>query len=98
MALSEVYIAHVDRREIDRLVAPNDPPLMTSTPHSDDDTQLRRLLTLTHLRDWCMERLSQLSLDGRMEEARAVTAEHLELLETMDARRSLWVRIERDDS
>lgn len=45
-----------------------------------------------------MERLSQLSLDGRIEEARAVTAEHLELLETMDARRNLWVRTERDDS
>lgn len=44
-----------------------------------------------------MERLSQLSLDGRMEEARAITAEHLELLETLDTRRSLWVRIERTD-
>ncbi len=45
-----------------------------------------------------MERLSLLSLDGRMEEARAITAEHLELLETLDARRSLWVRIERTDT
>jgi hypothetical protein len=44
-----------------------------------------------------MDRLSMLSLDGRMEDARAVTAEHLELLEAVDARRSLWVRIERCD-
>ncbi|MBD2551228.1 hypothetical protein H6G65_16870 [Microcystis elabens FACHB-917] len=36
-----------------------------------------------------------LSLDGRMEDARAVTAEHLELLEAVDARRSRWVTIER---
>jgi hypothetical protein len=70
-------------------------PVMTSVPSSEDEAQLRRVLALTHQRDWCMERLSQLSLDGRMEEARAITAEHLELLETLDARRSLWVRIER---
>jgi hypothetical protein len=61
------------------------------------DDQLQRVLALTHLRDWCMDRLSMLSLDGRMEDARAVTAEHLELLEAVDARRSLWVRIERCD-
>jgi hypothetical protein len=60
------------------------------------DTNLRRILALTHLRDWCMARLSQLSLDGRMEDARAVTAEHLELLEAVDAHRSLWVLIERE--
>ncbi len=69
---------------------------MTSLPSSEDEAQLQRVLPLTHQRDWCMERLSQLSLDGRMEEARAITAEHLELLVTLDARRSLWVRIERD--
>lgn len=56
---------------------------------------MRRVLALNHLRDWCMDRLSMLSLDGRMEDARAVTAEHLELLEAVDARRSLWVTIER---
>lgn len=93
-----MQITNVRLLKIDRLVTPNDPPLMTHTPDSDDDALLRRLLTLTHLRDWCMERLSQLSLDGRIEEARAVTAEHLELLETMAARRNLWVRTERDDS
>ncbi|AFY27968.1 hypothetical protein Cyagr_0781 [Cyanobium gracile PCC 6307] len=71
-------------------------PAMTRVPSSEDDAQLQRVLVLTHQRDWCLERLSQLSLDGRMEEARAITAEHLELLVSLDVRRSLWVRIERN--
>jgi hypothetical protein len=98
MAPSGVCFANIDRREIDRLMAPMGRPTMTRVPSSEDEDQLRRILALTHQRDWCMERLSQLSLDGRMDEARAITAEHLELLETLDARRSLWVRIERDDT
>jgi hypothetical protein len=92
-----VCFENIERQQIDRLMAPMGRPVMTSVPFSEDEAQLRRVLALTHLRDWCMERLSQLSLDGRMEEARAITAEHLELLETLDARRSLWVRIERTD-
>ncbi|MBW4529297.1 MAG: hypothetical protein KME02_01285 [Aphanothece saxicola GSE-SYN-MK-01-06B] len=72
--------------------------MITSVSWSDDDAQLQRLLALTQQRDWCMNRLSHLSLNGRMDEARAVTAEHLELLETLEPKRSLWVRIEADES
>lgn len=55
---------------------------------------LSRSLQLTQLRDWCMQRLSDLSAEGQMEEARALTAEHLEMLETVDAHRTLWMILE----
>jgi hypothetical protein len=58
---------------------------------------LERTLQLTQLRDWCMNRLSKLSLEWRMGDARALTAEHLEALETVDAHRTLWMMIEEDD-
>jgi hypothetical protein len=91
-----VCFVNINQRNIDRLMTSMGRTVMTSVPGSEDETQLHRVLTLTHQRDWCMERLSQLSLDGRMDEARAITAEHLELLETLDARRSLWVQITRE--
>jgi hypothetical protein len=55
---------------------------------------LERTLQLTQLRDWCMQRLSTLSLEWRMGDARALTAEHLEALEVVDAQRTLWMTIE----
>lgn len=58
---------------------------------------LERTLQLTQLRDWCMQRLSKLSLELRMGDARALTAEHLEALEMVDAHRTLWMTIETDD-
>lgn len=58
---------------------------------------LDRTLQLTQLRDWCMQRLSTLSLEWRMGDARALTAEHLEALEVVDAHRTLWMTIEADD-
>jgi len=57
---------------------------------------LERTLQLTQLRDWCMQRLSTLSLEWRMGDARALTAEHLEALEVVDAHRTLWMTIEAD--
>jgi hypothetical protein len=57
---------------------------------------LERTLQLTQLRDWCMQRLSTLSLEWRMGDARALTAEHLEALEVVDAQRTLWMTIEAD--
>ncbi|MEY3544329.1 MAG: hypothetical protein RLZZ106_186 [Cyanobacteriota bacterium] len=56
----------------------------------------RRILTVTQWRDWCMAQLSELSLDGREDDARALTAEHLELLEQVDATRVLWMIVEPD--
>lgn len=58
---------------------------------------LERTLQLTQLRDWCMQRLSKLSLEFRMGDARALTAEHLEALDVVDAHRTLWMTIEADD-
>jgi len=58
----------------------------------------RRMLAVTQWRDWCMAQLSELSLDGREEDARALIAEHLELLEQVDATRVLWMIVEPDRS
>ena len=55
---------------------------------------LRRQLMLTSLRDWCMNRLSTLTLDDRMDCARALTAEHLELLEAGNHSKTLWMVVE----
>lgn len=55
-----------------------------------------RSLQISQLRDWCMGRLSHLSLDARQEDARALTAEYLEFLERVDAHRTLWMMIEQD--
>jgi len=55
---------------------------------------LRRQLMLMSLRDWCMNRLSTLSLDERMDCARALTAEHLELLEAVNHSKTLWMMVE----
>lgn len=57
-------------------------------------TNLNRTLQLTQLRDWCMQRLSKLTLQWRLDDARALTAEHLEALEVVDAHHTLWITIE----
>jgi hypothetical protein len=61
--------------------------------HEDCD---RRILAVTQWRDWCMAQLSELSLDGRDDDARALTAEHLELLEQVETTRVLWMIVEPD--
>lgn len=58
------------------------------------ETRQSRQLALTDLRDWCMDRLSTLSLDNRHDDARALTSEHLEALEMVDSTRTLWMLIE----
>ncbi len=50
-----------------------------------------RILQLTQLRDWCMERLSVLSLRADPEDARCLTSEHLEMLVETNAWKTLWV-------
>ena len=52
---------------------------------------------LTELHDWCMTRLSALTLADQMPLARAFTAEHLELLEAVNPSKTLWMLIETDD-
>ena len=63
-------------------------------PEGQDATTLRRTMMLTQLHDWCLERLSVLSLEGQMPMARALTAEHLELLEAINQSKTLWMVIE----
>ena len=58
---------------------------------SDDIESLHRILQLTSLRDWCMERLSVLSLRPDLEDARCLTSEHLEMLVETNAWTTLWV-------
>lgn len=65
----------------------NDQPKITN--------KIERTLQLTRLRDWCMERLSDLSLENRLSDAKAITSEHLELLEKIDAHTTLWMIIEK---
>ncbi|MFN9872429.1 MAG: hypothetical protein ACK55E_13440 [Cyanobacteriota bacterium] len=64
-------------------------------PEDDDqdNASLRRMLMLTQLHDWCLERLSTLSLEDKMPLARALTAEHLELLEAINQQQTLWMVI-----
>ena len=64
-------------------------------PEDDDqdNASLRRKLMLTQLHDWCLERLSTLSLEDKMPLARALTAEHLELLEAINQQQTLWMVI-----
>lgn len=42
-----------------------------------------------------MGRISNLSLENRINDARAITSEHMELLEKIDAYTTLWMIVER---
>ena len=75
----------------DRAGLPDEPNEIRVKPVS-----LNRSLQLTELHDWCMQRLSELSVDWRMHDAMALTAEHLELLVAIDAERTLWMILEDD--
>ena len=46
---------------------------------------------LQRLQNWCMERISHLSLHQSIEDATALTAEHLELLKSIDQTETLWM-------
>lgn len=63
----------------------------------NEQTSIKRTLNLTELRDWCMERISYLSLHGGDIDAQAITDEHLELLRCVDSETTLWMSIERID-
>lgn len=62
---------------------------------SGDRTHLERMLNLTAVRDWCMDRISIHSLSGCHDEARALTEEHMEMLKQIDSRSTLWMHIEK---
>ena len=46
---------------------------------------------LQRLQNWCMDRISYLSLHQSIEDATALTAEHLELLKSIDQSEMLWM-------
>ena len=54
-----------------------------------------RLQNLTKLRDWCMDRISFLSLRGSDLDAQAITNEHLEILRSVDSESTLWLKVEK---
>ena len=64
-------------------------------PDSRDRVHLERMLNLTAIRDWCMDRISLHLLSGSHDEARALTEEHMEMLRQIDARSTLWMHIEK---
>ncbi len=73
---------------------------MTHSPHGDSrdaagrSRPLERSLELTRLRDWCMDRLSVLSLRRDLDDARSLTSEHLEMLMETNAFKTLWMRVD----
>ena len=54
----------------------------------------QRLDQLEALQAWCLNRISHLSLEQSIEDATALTAEHLESLQQLDQGKTLWMRIE----
>ena len=58
---------------------------------TEDSDTLDRILQLTSLRDWCMERLAVLSLRNNQDDARCLTSEHLEMSVETNAWKTLWV-------
>ena len=50
-----------------------------------------RTQQLQRLQNWCMDRISHLSLHQSIEDATALTAEHLELLKSIDQAETLWM-------
>ncbi|MCT0201640.1 hypothetical protein KQ302_00010 [Synechococcus sp. CS-602] len=59
----------------------------------DDRNDLQCTHQLTSLRDWCMERLSILSLQPDLEDARAMTREYQEMLMETSASSTLWMQV-----
>lgn len=55
------------------------------------DSIKHRHQQLQRLQNWCMERISHLSLHQSIEDATALTAEHLELLKSIDQAETLWM-------
>lgn len=57
----------------------------------------QRMDQLETLQDWCLSRISYLSLEHSIEDATALTAEHLESLRILDQGTTLWMRTEASD-
>ena len=55
------------------------------------DSIKHRHQQLQRLQNWCMDRISHLSLHQSIEDATALTAEHLELLKSIDQTQTLWI-------
>ena len=59
---------------------------------SFQQTSKQRHEQLQRLQNWCMDRISQLSLHYSIDDATALTAEHLELLKSVDQTEALWIQ------
>ena len=59
---------------------------------SFQQTSKQRHQQLQRLQNWCMDRISQLSLHYSIDDATALTAEHLELLKSVDQTQALWIQ------
>ena len=59
------------------------------------DISLKQQVALTEIRDWCMSRISLLSLADDHDEAQALTQEHMEMLKMINPNKTLWMTIER---
>ena len=55
------------------------------------DTIKHRHQQLQRLQNWCMDQISHLSLHQSIEDSTALTAEHLELLKSIDQAETLWM-------
>ncbi|OUT73137.1 MAG: hypothetical protein CBB79_04825 [Synechococcus sp. TMED19] len=64
------------------------------TVDSSKTIQAQRMDQLEILQDWCLSRISYLSLEHSIEDATALTAEHLESLRILDQGTTLWINNE----
>ena len=60
-----------------------------------NDINLKQQVALTEIRDWCMSRISLLSLADDHEDAQALTQEHMEMLRMINPDKTLWMTIEK---
>ena len=56
-----------------------------------DEINQRRKKTLQEINKWCYQRASHLSTTGRDKAAQALTDEHMESLQNVNAENMLWV-------
>ena len=59
------------------------------------DINLKQQVALTEIRDWCMSRISLLSLADDYQDAQALTQEHMEMLRMINPDKTLWMTIEK---
>lgn len=62
-----------------------------SMGQTSQDSIKRRHQQLQQLQDWCMDQISHLSLHHSIDDATALTAEHLELLRTISPAETFWI-------